>query len=129
MGARVAQRHVLERIGDPRLRAYVVWAPILADDTEEAAKLAVAHLPDARVTHYWTRDKSVAEAFRAPLGLAEGPAWDVYLLYPPGVKWGNGTPVPWYYMHQLNDRLPAERRFNGAVLAEKVRELLAGKGH
>ena len=44
------------------------------------------------------------------LGLSQA-AWDVYLIYPPGVTWppgvawnGDAPPKPAYWMHQLPER-------------------------
>lgn len=53
------------------------------------------------------------------------PAWDVYLVYPPGTEWkGNKPPKPAYFMHQLVGRLPDNRRLNGEALAAKLRDVL-----
>lgn len=41
--------------------------------------------------------------FQRCLGL-HGPAWDVYLLYPPGTRWeDHDLPVPTLWMRQLSD--------------------------
>lgn len=52
--------------------------------------------------------------------------WDVYLLYPPGVRWEGSTPPrPAFWMHQLealwNRPIPA---LDGAVFAARARALL-----
>ena len=81
-------------------------------------------LPDPRVQHYWTDDQRVGEMFQSPLGLKDEPAWDVYLVYAPGILWrGSTPPKPTYFMHQLGG-LPTSRRLDGEVLATKLRELL-----
>ena len=39
--------------------------------------------------------------YREVLGISE-PAWDIYMVYPPGVRWeAELPPVPAYWMHQL----------------------------
>lgn len=116
---------VFEGIASERLKGYVVWEPILRTDDERSARKATTILPDARVFHYWIDSEAVGEAFQAPLALEGEPAWDVYLVYPPGTEWrGSGPPKPSYFMHQLRS-LPASRRLNGEALATKLREALA----
>jgi hypothetical protein len=54
-------------------------------------------------------------------------AWDVYLVYPPGVEWNGRTPPrPGYFMHQLN-QLPANRYLDGDTLAARVRGMLSSR--
>lgn len=124
MSARVVRRHVLEQISDARLAVYVVWGPMLGDENEADAEQATRHLPDPRVTNFWTPTHTLATALEQPLGLHDVKAWDTFLLFAPGVRWGETPPVPDYYMH-VNKPLPAERRLNGDKLAEQVRTLLA----
>ena len=39
------------------------------------------------------------------------PAWDVYLLYPAGIRWETEVPPsPAFWMHQLSDPVAAEDR-------------------
>jgi hypothetical protein len=124
----VVQRYVLDKIADDRLRVYVVWGPMLGDETEAAAKGATVHLPDRRSQHFWTGAHGVAELFRAPLGLGTALAWDTFLVYPAGVRWEEAAPVPVYYMH-VDKPLPKERRLNGEKLAEQVRDALKPTSH
>ncbi len=118
------QRYVLEQNPDPRLAVYVVWGPMLGEETEADARQATRHLPDPRVTNFWTPAQTVAAALAPPLGLHDAKAWDTFLLFAPGARWGETPPVPAYYMH-VNKPLPPERRLNGEKLAEQVRKLLA----
>ncbi len=116
---------VFEGIATERLKGYAVWEPILRTDDERSARKATTILPDTRVRHYWIGGQAVGEMFQAPLGLKGEPAWDVDLVYPPGVEWkGSKPPKPAYFMYQLGS-LPAGRRRNGETLAIKLREVLA----
>jgi hypothetical protein len=126
MSARVVQRHVVKQVPDERFRIYVVWGPMLEKEKEEDAKKATVHLPDPRVTHFWTPEHGVAEAFEAPLGLDKVRAWDTYMLFGPQARWGETPPVPDFYMH-VGKPLPPERRLNGDTLAAEARKLLASK--
>ena len=44
------------------------------------------------------------DAYQQVLGISER-AWDVFLIYPPGVRWeGELPPAPFYWEHQLGSR-------------------------
>jgi hypothetical protein len=63
------------------------------------------------------------------LGLEREVAWDVYLVYPPGVVWeGETPPSPAAFMHQLSGRLPADRHLDGPGLAADLRRVASHAG-
>lgn len=109
---------------DSNLRVYAIWEPILRSDTEASAKRAPSLLPDPRVAHFWVASRDVGRMFQPAIALKTEPAWDVYLVYAPGVRWGDAVPVPDYFQHQLSGRLPKEQRLDGAVLVARLREFL-----
>ena len=112
-------------IPSERLRAYAVWEPILRTDDLRGARKATTILPDPRVRHYWIAGQEVGEVFQPALGLKDAVAWDVYLVYSPGVEWsGNRPPKPSYFMHQLHE-LPAARYLDASVLADHIRKTIA----
>jgi len=116
---------VFKGIATEALKGYAVWEPILRTDDVRGARKATTILPDPRVRHYWIDGQEVGETFQAPLGLKGEPAWDVYLVYPPGIEWkGKSPPKPTYFMHQLA-ALPAARRLNSETLAAKLQKVLA----
>lgn len=119
----MVQRYLLERNPDPRLRVYVVWGPMLGPETEEDARGATSLVPDGRTTHFWTGVDTLAERLRGPAGLTDELAWDTFLLFPPGARWGESPPAPSSVLH-VDKRLPAARRLNGELLATEARELL-----
>lgn len=52
---------------------------------------------------FWDADRHLSEALAPLLGLHRRHAWDVYLLYPAGVRWtGMVPPRPRFWMHQLD---------------------------
>jgi hypothetical protein len=122
----VVQRYVLDRIEDPKLRVYVVWGPMLGGETEEDAREATALLSDPRAAHYWTGEHALADALRVPAGLQEERAWDTFLLFAPGTRWGDAPPSPSSVMH-VGKRLPPEQRLNGEKLAAEVNRLRAAR--
>jgi hypothetical protein len=88
---------------------------------------ATASARDPRILHYWDGGGLELTAFRAPLGITSD-AWDVYLLYPPGVRWEGATPpAPAFWMHQLqalsSSAIPS---LDGAVFAARAHALLGG---
>ncbi|HKH46252.1 MAG TPA: hypothetical protein VKM72_16450 [Thermoanaerobaculia bacterium] len=125
---RLTRRYILDPIADDRLRLFVVWGPMQHKETEADARAAAVQLTDPRVTQFWTDDNVLANAYKEPLGLAADPepAWDSYMLFPPGVRWGDALPVPSYFMW-VEKKLPAETRFNAEKLSEQVRRLLAAR--
>jgi hypothetical protein len=115
----------LDTVDATALRVYAIWEPILRNDNHKSALQAPKLIPDARVTHYWIDGHDVGEMFQRPIQLKREPAWDVYLVYPAGVVWGDEVPVPEYFQHQLGGRLPKELRLDGEVLAQRIRTMLA----
>jgi hypothetical protein len=82
------------------VRIYVVWVPKQGGKEKDVTP-ATATVPDPRARHYWDAAGTLLRTFRPALGL-KGDAWDVYLIYPPGVRWGGGAlPAPLHWMHQL----------------------------
>jgi hypothetical protein len=81
----------------PKLRAYIVWLPMLDGDSAEAARLEASLYQDKRISHYWD-DGKLATELGARLGL-DKKAWDVYLLFEKRSKW---SAPPGFWMHQLD---------------------------
>ena len=118
----MVQSSVLETIDDPDLAVLCVWVPMLGGDDEPSSRKATRLLPDPRVRHFWTRDLELGKAFQEALDLPRV-AWDIYFVYPAGVRWEGDPPVPASFMHQLLG-LPEETLLDGDRLADAVRVLL-----
>lgn len=128
-GQRVVQSVFTEFPSDQRLRGFVVWLPMLPADDEDAAKNQAAAFIDPRVIQLWdgTRDSGT---MMSKLLQLKGTAWDVYLLYAPGVRWtGDLPPRPAFWMHQLRADTGADQKacLNPAVFRSKVSEILRRK--
>jgi hypothetical protein len=96
--------HGLDEAVGGSFRAHVVWTPVLAGDTDTAAKAAAADRRGERVEHYWDRAKTLSLAAHGVLDLATWDrtvAWDVYLLYRAGAVWSTALPEPASWLHQL----------------------------
>jgi len=81
----------------------IVWIPILAKDTFDAAIPSVKALSDERIKHYYDRNQVTGKTIAAGVGWYGKIAWDIYLFYRPTVKWTEAPPSPQYWMHQLSD--------------------------
>jgi len=123
---------VLRKVADPRLRVYVVWEPILPKDRAEAVADAAAVMAgETRAVQYWDAGAVSGKAYRQSLDLPlKSAAWDIYFLYPPGVKWEADPPAPSFWMHQLNfmpftdgDKRFGKLRLDGARFLEEVQRL------
>ncbi|MCI0403521.1 MAG: hypothetical protein L0212_08365 [Acidobacteria bacterium] len=81
--------------------------------------------PDARVSHFTDLEARLGEGYAPVLELPEEQlAWDSFLLFGPGVKWGEAPPKPTFWMHQLS-RGPPTLRLDAARFAAEVGKLLA----
>jgi hypothetical protein len=118
-GAREVQSRILEALPDADLSLLIVWAPFLAPDDRAAAEQRAGLLDDPRVRQFWDPGHAASTALGPGLGIAspEG-AWDVYLFFAPGVRWGTPPPAPEHWAHQLADA-PAEH-FYGAGLGDML---------
>lgn len=107
---------MLDTVTDTNLRAFIAWVPILASDQHMPDTDTVALVGDKRAIHYWDEKGRLPRLFQKTLGLRpKCTAWDVYLIYPPGVKWGNDPPKPVYWQHQLG-ALQIHRAWMGKLL-------------
>ena len=125
IAARVLERYVLDQIADPRLRVYVLWGPMLGDETEASTHRAASHLPDPRVMQFWDPTPAMAKRIGQSVGLKDTAAWDVFLAFPAGERWADPAPAPAYFIHKRDDQLPRDRSFDAAKLRDRVRDLLA----
>ncbi|MFN0152021.1 MAG: hypothetical protein ACKVU1_15075 [bacterium] len=111
---------LFDEIDSPSLLGLVVFLPMVSGDDEAAARERTLENDDARIATSWDPGRGVGRAFRATLGL-RSTAWDVYLVYPPGVTWdGVQPPAPRAWMHQLSELAGA--RPEEALEAETLRD-------
>jgi hypothetical protein len=89
---------------------------------------AIALMSGPRVRHYWDGERRVGSALEPFVTGLDGPAWDFWMLYAPGVTWPEqGMPQPDWWEHQLSalwDRFP-DRRLDAGRFAAKAVELEA----
>ena len=81
----------------------IVWIPILAKDTFDAAIPSVKALDDDRLHHFYDNTKTAGKAIADSVGWSGNVAWDIYLFYSPINIWAVAPPKPEFWMHQLKD--------------------------
>jgi hypothetical protein len=101
-----------------------VWVPAAGGRASDVPA-ATARASDARIRQLWDERGLELTVFRAPLRLTQD-AWDVYLVYAPGVRWpGAIPPAPSYFMHQLDALADSGvPELDGATLLAHARALL-----
>lgn len=94
---------VFRNVKHAELTGLIVWVPMVPGDSAlEAAELVSSEKRFAMQA--WDSRRSIGEVMSKTLGLA-CPAWDVYLVYKPGVRWTDELPpVPSFWMHQLQKK-------------------------
>jgi hypothetical protein len=115
-------QQVLKAVPDDRLRAYIVWLPMIPGDSREWAKTRTAEFSDKRLSYYWDGERLSGKEWQKVLGL-KSVAWDVYFLYGAANVWDKEPAVPDFWMHQLGGVTTAPR-LNEAAFEAKVKEVL-----
>ena len=125
LGQAVVQQ-LFETFDDKNLRGLITWLPMLEGDDAEAASRQSELFRESRVSKGWDAQRRIGDLFAQTLGL-QSTAWDVYLLYPPGVRWDDAKPPqPAFWMHQLPEVMGADSKLflDADRLAEELRRLL-----
>lgn len=104
---------------DPRIHTLVLQVPALGAEEKHAAA-AVLLMPGLRVNHYWDPEGKSGIEFMGALAI-EVYAWDVWMMYEPGVRWeaDSPPPSPSFWQHQLGP-LPDETRLDAEQFASVV---------
>ena len=121
------QTSVIEAFPAADLGVTVVWTDRWPFDNIGTAEKSASLIgkDDARVRHFYEPHREVGKAVSRSLGWEnpeedDSAAWDIYLFYPPGVRWESTMPVPASYIHQLGYRDDAAFR-TGKDLVEGLR--------
>lgn len=106
----------------------MVWLRVLrAGDVESAARREARRVNDQRAINFFDPNSKLATLYSEILQFPRGfPAWDVYFVFGPELRWDNKPPPPTYWMHQLGRAAPPGLRLDGEKLAQVVNSLLAG---
>jgi hypothetical protein len=112
---------------ESKLAVFVVWIDMLPADNGEAARRQAARMPDPRITHFHDGTKRAGSAIAMAMGARDRVAWDMYLVYPPGIFWEAAAPKPQAWVHQLLGALWADplRYRTGWLLKRGLARLVA----
>jgi hypothetical protein len=90
---------------NPQLRTLIPHVPTLGAEAKHVLD-AAALVTGGNATHYWEDSGIVGRLYERTLGIEGIYAWDVWLVYKPGVRWnGEYPPKPDFAMHQLGSRV------------------------
>jgi len=110
-------RGLFEEFDVENLKGFAIWLPIMARDSIESARGEAATFEQFPISHAWDPELQGSELYAKMLNLG-AKAWDVYLLYAPGVTWeGDEPPQPTFWMHQL----PSDLGVNEELLLNPTR--------
>jgi len=94
---------IARRFPGADLSISIVWIQILANDSTQAAQQAAALLQHARIRHFHDPEQLAGRAMAERLGARGQVAWDTYLFYAAGAEWDDFPPVPFDWVHQLDE--------------------------
>jgi hypothetical protein len=82
-------------------------------------------MEDERAAHYWDPERQVGAAFQRHIANLSSPAWDVWMLFAPGILWEDEIPpAPTWWEHQLSDLQDyADLRLDPDRFARKALEM------
>ncbi len=102
-------RGIFEQFPNANLKGFVVWLPMMSGDSLQSAQQEEVGFDGFQATHAWDAERQLGNLYAKTLNL-NSVAWDVYLLYAPGITWeGSEPPQPTFWMHQLPTDSGADR--------------------
>jgi len=113
-----ALEKLLNEQHDPRIRAFVIWEPVLTTDLGAPSTMTLKRLSDVRVSQYWDKEHLVSQA----VGERDSSSvvWDYVAIYHPGKLWDQALPDPAY------SSVPVVRAIDGTKQA--IEKLLQANG-
>ena len=118
-GARIVKKDVLDNLLGEPLRTFVIWTPLRADDTRDAAQQATQLLDTIEVEQFWDPNRSIARQYGKVVDLPSNRtlAWNSYFVHGRADEWHDRPPVPASWMHQLGRD---NRTLDGSTLLDLV---------
>jgi hypothetical protein len=115
---------LFDEMPSPDLRGFIIFVPMVKGDSPETAGKVSAVVKDPRIQCLWDPSGEVAHLFAPILGLKRKAAWDVYMLYRPGIIWNEASPPsPSFWMHQLKNE-DDSRRLDREIFTTETKRLL-----
>lgn len=99
---------------------------MLRTDGQAAAEALTAAWPEPRAGRFWDGGRAIGTAFQATLALPYA-AWDVYCLYPRGVRWVDPLPPPpaFWRLQTTDPRIDRRWGLDAGAFTDRVGELLS----
>ncbi len=122
-------RGLLDEFGTENLTGFAVWLPMMPKDDFDFARGEADDMGDGIMAHAWDPERELGGLYSRTLNL-QGTAWDIYLLYVPGIRWeGNEPPQPSFWMHQLpaDQGAPQELLLNSSRIHVELKALMEGR--
>jgi hypothetical protein len=109
------------------LSVHVVWSSQIGAKAKHVAG-GGRLMEDERAFHYWDPKRRIGAAFQQHIAHMSSPAWDVWMLFAPGVLWeGESPPAPTWWEHQLSGLKGLEDlRLDPERFAQKAAEISRG---
>lgn len=98
-------QNILSKESSARIKALILWAPILGMDSKRAAQQAAAYLRDPRAEHFWDLWNFGRQHYNKKLQYPDDhSAWNIFILYKPHLAWHGDGPEPtvWMQGHHLD---------------------------
>lgn len=127
-GARAAFEIIGNLASDKRLAVFIVWIDMLPADNGNEARRQAERMADPRVTHFHDGARRAGNAIAGAMGAQNRTAWDIYMIYPPGISWGKAAPKPEAWVHQILAEVwanPLRFRTGGMLKGELSRMIRA----
>ena len=119
-------KRLLEKFPGNRLRVFLIWIPMLAEDNFEMAIARSRESSDSRLMQAWDSSRQMSKLFAKTLDLQKM-AWDVYLVYARvNVNWSeDAIQPPDFWMHQLSSDpgAPSSLRLNEGMFFQRISDL------
>ncbi len=92
---------MLAKLADRDVAVSVVWLPMVRTDARDLWPADA--IIDPRATHDWDEAKAVGTALasRDDLAAWRPVAWDVWAVFPAGVRWDDAVPRPAAFGHTI----------------------------
>lgn len=117
---------VISPLDSKRVTAQIVWMPMVVGDQPKLAKQLAQNWQEPHISHSWDSKRVLGNEFQKVLNLTRT-AWDIYVIYKPGVVWeGMLPPKPTYWMHLLSDSSGADPAFflNQEIFSKQIKSYL-----
>jgi hypothetical protein len=110
---------VLGQLPNAKVKAFVIWTPIMPADKRSDAVAATGYLSESRAEHFWDLWTFVSKIYTEQLRYPpQEVAWDMLVFYKPHLLWRSGPPEPSLWLE--NRDLPIGTKWDIKVLRAEL---------